>query len=359
MPSPIVYAFTPSAPFYPDLGASPYLAQFYNRPKVSPHIPTVGLIEPSPPNTPTRSTRALNDDQDHWAPPRRPRRPSWHAGMSTPFLNASALTVPADYTHRRPRSVDNRYQQPNVADYHQNQQPEQTPEQQYVGPSSVPSDYPRTRPPSSDNRRQRPNVVDYDQNQLRTPEPWMVPGAPKYVGPSSATYELHLLLRHDSQAISLDLSSFEFRPVNAKGEPISSRILAEPATRPPITRLVVSSDQIPKWPVHLDYHAAISNTRSSSVLQPITLADILYAIHRTIQTQVTHREWAELDEDDQIAVEEAYKRRCKLALGHEARLVSEGVKRVDYLHKKVMFAGLVRECDGQGYANLKLLVKYR
>jgi hypothetical protein len=333
------YVFTPSAPSYQDL-ASPYLYQYNNRQRISPHIPTIGLTDPSAPNTPIRGSKVLDDDP--WTPPRRARRPSWHAGMSTPFLpgatipptpmkgtfipDPSSLTVPADYTHTRRRSLDSRYQ--------------------------------------------RPNVVDYYQNQQANPYPWMVPGAPipPVSGPSYAysqyppfiPSEIHPLLRPDSNAIFFDLSLFEFRPVDARGHPIPVQTLAEPATHPPTTRLVVTNDKIPEWPVLLDYHAATHGTsHSPSSLPPITLGDVLYAIHQTFQTQITHREWAELDDKDEAVVARAYMRRYKLVPGHESRLAAEGVKRVDYLLKRVMFGGLTRKSGDQGYENLKLHAKTR
>ena len=320
------YVYTPSASSYKDLGPSPYLYQFHNRQRISPHIPTVNLADPSAPNTPIRGTRIL--DEDPWAAQRtRSRRPSWHAGMSTPFLNTASLTVPADYALTRRRSLDNRYQ--------------------------------------------RPNIIDY-QSQQPNPYPWMVPGTPVPPSPGFVpaypygSYppvvpsELHPLLRPDSHAIYFDLSFFEFRPVDAKGKPISGQTLAEPATHPPTTRLVVNSDLIPQWPVLLDYHAATLGTpQSSSALPPITLGDVLYAIHQTMQSQITHREWAELDEKEEIAIGKAYMKRYKLVPGHESRLAAEGVKKVDYLLRKVMFAGLSRKNGDQGYENLKLLVKSR
>jgi len=200
----------------------------------------------------------------------------------------------------------------------------------------------------------------------------MVPGAPILPNFGSApaypfgSYppvvpsELHPLLRPDSHAIYFDLSFFEFRPLDAKGRPIPAHILAEPATYPPTTRLVVTCDIVPQWPVLLDYHAAtLGAPHPSSALPPITLGDVLDAILQTMQTQITHREWAELDEKEEMAVAKAYMKRYKLVAGHESRLASEGVKRVDYLLRKVVFAGLSRRNGDQGYENLKLLVKSR
>lgn len=324
MSSPFIY--TPSASSYKDLGPSPYLYQFNNRQRISPHIPTINLSDASAPNTPIRGSRIL--DEDPWTPPRtRSRRPSWHAGMSTPFLTAPSLTIPADYTNTRRRSFDNRDQRPNVMAYYQSQQP--------------------------------------------NPYPWMVPGAPvpstpsfvpayPYGYPPVVPSELHPLLRPDSHAISFDLSFFEFRPLDAKGKPIPFQTLTEPATHPPTTRLVITSDVIPQWPVLLDYEVATQAIpHSSSALPPITLGDVLYAIHQTLQTQITHREWAKLDDKEEIAVGKAYTKRCKLTPGHESRLAADGVRRVDYLLRKVLFAGLSRKNNDQGYENIKLLVKSR
>lgn len=317
------FIYTPTSSPY-EYGPSPYLRQFNSRPRVSPHIPTVNLGDPSAPNTPIRSSKIL---EDPWTPSySRPRRPSWHAGMDTPFLNTPTLVVPSDYTHTRRRSLDNRHQRPDFGDYFQRQQP--------------------------------------------NPYPWMVPGTPLQPAAPSYSYgtdyppfipsEIHPLLRPGSREIKFDLSHFEFRPLDHRGVMLSSVILAQPATHPPTTRLVIQSDQIPQWPVLLDYYAAtLGTSQSPSALPPITLGDVLYAIHQTMQTQITHREWAELDERDEIAVGKAYVRRYKLVHGYEQRLAAEGVKRVDYLLKKVMFAGLDRRSRDQGFENLKLLVDSR
>lgn len=319
------YVYTPSAPSYRDLGPSPYLSQFNNRQRVSPHIPVVNLNDPSAPNTPIRGSKIL--DEDPWNPPYiRSRRPSWHAGMSAPVLSAPAMTapslsVPADYYHTRRRSLDNRSLQLNVSDYYQ------------------------------------PN-----------PYPWMIPGVPPtpasgppyaYGGyPPVVPSELHPLLRQDSHAIYFDLSHFEFRPVDAKGGPLPVHLLAEPATHPPTTRLVIKTDQNPNWPIVLDYYAAtLGASYPPAALPPITLGDVLLAIHESMQTQITHKEWAELDQREEIAVGKAYVKRYKLVPGYETRIAAEGVRRVDYLLRKVMFGGLARKSGDQGYENLKLIVK--
>jgi hypothetical protein len=78
-----------------------------------------------------------------------------------------------------------------------------------------------------------------------------------------------------------------------------------------------------------------------------------------MQTRIVQRDWARLDEMKKTAVAKAYTRRSKLVAEQESRIAAEGVKRVDFLLEKVMFAGLTRENGDQGYENLKLLVKRR
>ena len=72
-----------------------------------------------------------------------------------------------------------------------------------------------------------------------------------------------------------------------------------------------------------------------------------------MQTSTTVREFMELDTKEAYAVGRAYGRQYERVPQQE----SEVVRRVDYLVKKVMFAELTRRHWGQGYENLKLLVR--
>jgi len=196
----------------------------------------------------------------------------------------------------------------------------------------------------------------------------MVPGTP--VPSSSPSYgaypgyapvvpaELHPLLHPNSGEIRFDLSNFEFMPLDKHGRPIPYHILTQPATHPATTRMVIKLDGIPQWPIYLDYQAATAGKAySPSSLPPITLGDVLHGIHQEMQTQITHRDWAELGEREEVAIAKAYVRRYKHSYGHEARLAADGVKRVDYLLKEVMFNGLNRKNGDQGFDHLKLMVK--
>ena len=211
-----------------------------------------------------------------------------------------------------------------------------------------------------------PDIAPYRRNSTPRPRinPYRKPPTPTPVfcslfcfqydhlyNPKSS--ELHHLLRPDpSTMVHFDLSFFEFLPEDAYGKPISAQTLAEPATSPPTSRLTVTSDDIPKWPILLDRRDFRSPT-----FPAVTLGDVLSGIHKMMQTQITLAEWAPLEwetlhEMNGRAVIQAYARR------QESRIAAGGVRRVDFPLKRVMFAGLVqREKRDQVLESVQLLVK--
>lgn len=332
MSSPFV--FTPSGPVQPELQPSPYLFQYYNPPRISPYIPTLPL-DLSAPNTPTQQVRFLDDDR--WSAPQpRPRRPSWHAGMSAPNLGVppgygsssvpfQTYALPLEH-HARRRSFDSRlYQQPTAPEYY---------------------------PPTAG------------------ANPWLIPSGYTYPVRS----QIHPLLSGlggETRILSIlfDLSAPTFNPLQIIGAgrttPISPQELAQPATNPPTTRLTITCNFIPQWPIYLDYNAATAAASggylriSPPAAVPITLGDVLYSIHTSLQTQVTHLDWARLSDSESKAIARAYTRRCRASPSMESHLASQGVRRVDYLLKTFVFAGLVREPGDDGFDNLSLMVTSR
>jgi len=327
MSSPFI--FTPRESVQsPELHPSPYLFQYYNPPRISPYIPTVPL-DLSNPNTPNRPTRILDDDRFSPPPEPRPRRPSWHAGMATPAnfgihpagygaYNApfQSLGPPSDY-HSKRRSFDSRLYQD----------------------SSAPGYYNTWLPP-----------VGYPYPSHSKIHP-LLDGATRYI------------------PIIFDLSSPSFNPLESdrsdRVHSIPPEVLAHPATDPPTTRLMITCDILPQWPIYLDYSAATAAAsggyvnRASPDLMPITVGDVLYAIHTHFQTQIRHQDWNQLSEVEETAIARAYTRRCRAFPSMEQLLASQGVRRIDYLRKTFMFAGLVRVAGDEGYDNLKLVVTSR
>ena len=181
--------------------------------------------------------------------------------------------------------------------------------------------------------------------------PRIVTLAPASGPAQSRTLKFHSLLLPSSNEIYLDLSLSEFQPLDAKGNPIAQRILAQAATEPPIKRFEIRSHYVPQWPVILDHDAG------THLASPITLGHVLCTIHLTMQTQVTHEEWGRLGDKKMSAATEAYLQRCNRVPGDKNHIAKKGVRRVDYLHRKVMFAGL--EGDRRHEGKAKFLVKSR
>ena len=129
--------------------------------------------------------------------------------------------------------------------------------------------------------------------------------------------------------------------------------------------MVITCDELPDWKVVLEpYKERPSNSGYLAVpcndtpaaAPPITVNDVLCAIHRMMQRQITHSDWVKLPQSKADAVARAYTRRCRTFPTVQAFEASQGVKRVDYLEDKYMFKGLVRHRGEQDFEHLRLLV---
>lgn len=67
-----------------------------------------------------------------------------------------------------------------------------------------------------------------------------------------------------------------------------------------------------------------------------TVGDVLHQVHDTLQRQITHEEWQQLTTEEKELVSRAYARRCR----GRPDLLSKGVRRVDFLQKRVIVEGL-------------------
>jgi len=126
--------------------------------------------------------------------------------------------------------------------------------------------------------------------------------------------------------------------------------------------MVITCDELPEWDIVLEpYRERPSNAGylaipADNVNTPITVNDVLFAIHRRLQRQIRHRDWVMLSTEKSTAVARAYTRRCRTFATTQAFEESQGVRCVDYLENKYMFKGLVRQRGEQGFENLRLLV---
>jgi hypothetical protein len=121
-------------------------------------------------------------------------------------------------------------------------------------------------------------------------------------------------------------------------------------------------DVIPQWPIELEYTPydirgePVSMPSINGSVPPISLGDVLYAIHRALHTQITHLDWGRLTLSEEIATARAYTRRCRSVPSVAQYEASEGVKRVDFLLERYVFKGLVRAPGEDGYDEWKLIV---
>jgi len=314
---------------------TPYLYPYYNQPHVSPFIPPATLFPSSPrspvtpylpaeqPTTPTtpNTPRRVHFEDEYWARPQtRPRRPSWAgttpAMSSVPIPQAVPLlqTPTAPFQNRR-HSWGNQMQQPLWSSY--------TPQQQPV---------------------------------------------PFLYTPQTPEFMIHPLLNGESPRpdFAFDLSSPTFRPVRyiGPGQPVAISLaeMREPATHPPITRMRIICDYIPQWPIELEYtpydvHGEhLSMPSINGAIPPVSLGDVLFAIHRALHQQITHLDWGRLTLSEEIAIARAYTRRCRSIPSVAQLEASQGVKKVDFLLDRFIFRGLIRAPGVDGYDEWKLIV---
>lgn len=312
--------YYPGQFYYP----TPYLYPYYHQPYTSPFIPPAPL--PASPEPPRRQVHFEDD------PPRSDRRRSWAAPTAPPPNAAPFPSPPLLYT-------------------------------------ALPSMYPIAPPVNLNHHRTR------SDGNLPQPAWFAVPTYPPFMAPytyqpAPPAPQLHPLLNGESREAPLllfDLSFHTFKPVRiseqgrTNGNTLTSDELGQHATHPGIKRMKITCDLIPQWPIVLEprerERSNYLSVPSGSQDAPITLGDVLVAIHRSLQLQISHVDWARLSQQEETAVARAYTRRCKTFPSVEDFEKSQGVRRVDYLLDKFMFKGLVRSSAGQeGYENVRLLL---
>lgn len=146
---------------------------------------------------------------------------------------------------------------------------------------------------------------------------------------------------------------------------LSREEMSQPACYPGVTRMEITCDELPNWKVVLEPHRERPSNfgylavPTEDVNTPVSVNDVLFAIHRLLQRQVTHRDWVALSPERATAVARAYTRRCRTFPTTQQFEESQGVRRVDYLESNYMFKGLVRYRGEQGFERLRLLVGKR
>ncbi|KAF7352096.1 hypothetical protein MVEN_01172400 [Mycena venus] len=169
---------------------------------------------------------------------------------------------------------------------------------------------------------------------------------------------IHPFLNGDapSPAFHFDLAPTAFLPMRQvsanppSGALVSGTELREPAFHPPLFTLRIVHPRLSLWPVDL-------TLPPGAQAPPITLADVLVALHRSLHIRITHADWATLGGEDEARVTRAFAMRCRaeaLRSGvppvqlrdREIAVRNQGVLRVDFLQGKTVFKGLVRHPEG-------------
>ncbi|KAH9948818.1 hypothetical protein B0H21DRAFT_216154 [Amylocystis lapponica] len=334
-----------SAPYYQPQFYYPtsYLHPYYHQPYISPFIPPVTLpgspnfVPPaSLPGSPDFSPRRVHfEDDPLYNPPLRTRRPSWHAGMMgmAPAPNPQPFpSPPMTYTTLPPMMPF----------------------------GAAPTHHRR----SSDGALPQPTWIAY---------PTYPTFAQPVVYPTQvAPHQFHPLLNGETSKgplvlFDISLNTFNTRHLSASGQTggntLSLDDLGQQATHPAVKRMTITCDDIPQWPIVLEPQVqGRSNYLSvpaTSADAPITVGDVLIAVHRSLQQKISHVDWARLSRSEEVDIARAYTRRCKTFPSAEAFEASQGVRRVDYLKDRYMFKGLMRSSSDGRFEHVKLLVGKR
>ncbi|KAJ6559454.1 hypothetical protein DFH09DRAFT_514749 [Mycena vulgaris] len=178
------------------------------------------------------------------------------------------------------------------------------------------------------------------------------------VPPIQIPLHIHPWLNGDapSPVFHFDLAPGDFAPLRlVSANPPQSAFLgaaefSEPAFHPPLTALRIFHPRLPFWPVDLYLPADFP---ADAAPPPISLADVLVALHRALHQRISRADWATLSPADEAAVARAFAHRCRAEAvrsgvppanlrDREVAERNEGVKRVDFLLGKTVFKGLVR-----------------
>lgn len=117
--------------------------------------------------------------------------------------------------------------------------------------------------------------------------------------------------------------------------PLSSFILSEPATAPPLAQPIVHCESFPVYSITIRSGQSLSLASSPSNVSKgnaISVTDILKAIQSAIYEPLRTEQWTALDIDQKRKVSEAFDKRCTQAgTGQSDTVRKMGPKRVDWM----------------------------
>lgn len=226
---------------------------------------------------------------------------------------------------------------------------------------------------------------EYNEEVPRTPSPtWSDDSLPDTSSPSTppsgssagrkdlpivegVTVAVHPLLEYNlytrftpldwdlAQALSTITIREGRRDVKGKGKALVPADLAHPVTDPGLQEMDIQINGLTLWrPVQLSKaklrsKAIQTGSPSSKNIPrgPLTLGEMLLAVHDFLMTSVSRREYEAVSPAVQQSVWMAFTARCKAAGDGEEEVRKMGLKRVDFLGANTQFATLARSKDSR------------
>ncbi|KAJ7778018.1 hypothetical protein DFH07DRAFT_911422 [Mycena maculata] len=231
--------------------------------------------------------------------------------------------------------------------------PAPTPNSPFLQPSAPPFLHTQSAYSPPGHRRS----VSWGAANAPPPPSWLNSANPYLTHAPQTPLQIHPWLNGDapSPIFHFDLMPTQFAPLRlVHPNPPQTVVLGpaeihEPAFHPPLTALRILHPRIPFWPIDLALPAELA----AEAATPISLGDVLVALHRSLHERISQADWATLGNEDELAVTKAFTIRCRAEAvrsgvppahlrDKEVAERNQGVKRVDFLLGKTVFKGLVR-----------------
>lgn len=188
-----------------------------------------------------------------------------------------------------------------------------------------------------------------------TPPPLNYYGSPHAYSPlPSVGCRIHPALSVSTYAVNI-FYDVSFPPNTAQLHPsISSQIFSQPATNPPLPYMTIIHRQLP-WTIR------VVPTRKPGTY--VTVGDVLEAIYHRLRLTATEMEYRNIPTQDmKERVDMAYRRRYKRLQqdgGEYEKEKARGVRRIDFIGEKNIFAGLGSTGKGPDVWELQVQVQVR
>ncbi|KAG6861593.1 hypothetical protein C0995_014500 [Termitomyces sp. Mi166 len=159
----------------------------------------------------------------------------------------------------------------------------------------------------------------------------------KLVPPVRSLIRINPKLSVHERLIHYDL---RLPPENALVHPKLGRFVNDQVTEPALSSMTIICEVLPRWSI---------TVVESQLGYGVTIMDVLHAIYRSLRTSVSEADFVQLSPDMQRRVSDAFQRRYRSITDEKVHATekSKGLKLVDVLGEKKMFAGLRSTLQGQ------------